>query len=57
VATVVTVVVTLALTGRIDYAITVGLGDTFVKFFIYYLHERMWARTRFGQVRPPEYQI
>ena len=57
VATVVTAAVTLALTGRIDYAITVGLGDTFVKFFIYYLHERMWARTRFGQVRPPEYQI
>ncbi|HBO69178.1 MAG TPA: hypothetical protein DD658_03145 [Deltaproteobacteria bacterium] len=57
VATLITGVVTLALTGRIDFAITVGLGDTFVKFFLYYVHERMWTRTRFGQTRPPEYQI
>ena len=57
VATVITAVVTLALTGRIDYAVTVGLGDTFVKFFIYFLHERMWSRIRFGRLVPPEYQI
>ncbi|MBK5095772.1 MAG: DUF2061 domain-containing protein, partial [Deltaproteobacteria bacterium] len=40
-----------------DLAITVGLGDSIVKFFTYYLHERMWSKIRFGQVRPPEYQI
>ena len=57
VATLITGVVTLALTGRIDFAITVGLSDTFVKFFLYYVHERMWSRSRFGQVKRPEYQI
>lgn len=57
VATLITGVVTLALTGRIDFAITVGLCDTFVKFFLYYAHERMWSRIRFGQTRFPEYQI
>ena len=57
VATLITGVVTLALTGRIDFAITVGLADTFVKFFLYYAHERLWSKTRFGQIRPPDYQI
>ncbi len=49
--------VTYVVTGRVDLAITVGLGDSIVKFFTYYLHERMWSKIRFGQVRPPEYQI
>jgi adenylylsulfate kinase len=57
VATIVTSVVTYVVTDRIDLAITVGLGDSIVKFFTYYLHERMWSKIRFGQVRPPEYQI
>ena len=56
-ATLITALVTLALTGRLDFAVTVGLGDTFVKFFLYYAHERMWSKIRFGQVKPPEYQI
>jgi len=57
VATLVTGVVAFIVTGRVDMAITVGLGDSLVKFFTYYLHERMWSKIRFGQVRPPEYQI
>ena len=56
-ATLITGVVAFVVTGRIDMAITVGLGDSLVKFFKYYLHERMWSKIRFGQVRPPEYQI
>lgn len=57
VATLITGAVTFALTGRIDFAITVGLADTFVKFFLYYVHERMWSRIRFGRIRVPEYEI
>ncbi|GAB4364664.1 MAG: hypothetical protein Kow00128_06530 [Deltaproteobacteria bacterium] len=57
VATLITGLVTLLLTGRVDFAVTVGLGDTFVKIFLYYGHERIWSRIRFGQVKPPEYQI
>jgi uncharacterized membrane protein len=57
VATILTGVVTFVVTGRFDVAVTVGLGDSIVKFFTYYLHERMWSKIRFGQVRPPEFQI
>lgn len=56
-ATIITATVTFLFTGRLDFAVTVGLGDTFVKFFLYFAHERMWSRIRFGQVKPPEYQI
>jgi uncharacterized membrane protein len=49
--------VTYFLTGRLDFAVTVGLADTFVKFFIYYVHERMWSRISYGKVRPLEYEI
>lgn len=56
-ATVITGLVTLVLTGRLDFAITVGLADTIVKFFLYYGHERMWSRIRFGRIRAPEYEI
>ena len=57
VATILTGVVTYLLTGRLDFAVTVGLADTFVKFFIYYVHERMWTRISYGKVRPLEYEI
>jgi adenylylsulfate kinase len=49
--------VTFVLTGRLDLAISVGVADSVVKFFIYYLHERMWSRSRYGQIREPEYEI
>ena len=57
VATLITGVVTYLLTGRLDFAVTVGLVDTGVKFFTYYAHERMWARIEYGKVRPLEYEI
>lgn len=57
VATIITGVVTYFLTGRLDFAVTVGLADTLVKFFIYYAHERMWTRISYGKIRPLEYEI
>ena len=56
-ATIITGVVTYVLTGRLDFAVTVGLADTLVKVFIYYAHERMWTRISYGKVRPLEYEI
>jgi len=57
VATIITGGVTYFLTGRLDFAVTVGLADTLVKFFVYYAHERMWTRILYGKVRPLEYEI
>jgi uncharacterized membrane protein len=49
--------VTYVLTGRLDFAVTVGLADTFVKFFTYYAHERTWTRISYGKIRPPDFEI
>ena len=57
VATVITGGVTYFLTGRLDFAVTVGLADTGVKFFTYYAHERIWTRILYGKVRPLDYEI
>lgn len=56
-AIIITGAVTYFLTGRLDFAVTVGLADTFVKFFTYYAHERRWTRISYGKVRPLEYEI
>jgi adenylylsulfate kinase len=53
----VTIGVTWAITGRSDLAALVGAGDTLVKLFAYYFHERLWLKVCYGRLRPPEYEI
>lgn len=36
--------------------IIMGSADV-VKIFVYYAHERVWNRVKFGRAKPPEYQI
>lgn len=43
VATLTTSVIAYAITGRIDTAVAIGSIEFVLKFFIYYLHERVWA--------------
>lgn len=40
--------IALAFTGRVDLAAGVGVADTVVKLGLYYLHERLWYRIRWG---------
>jgi uncharacterized membrane protein len=55
--TLVTFLVTLAISKEIELAAKVGLLDTLVKIGAFYFHERLWHRVNFGKVKPPEYQI
>ena len=58
IATVITSVIVLALTGKWEFAATIGLADTCLKFFIYLSHERLWNRIDYGRERKqPEYFI
>jgi uncharacterized membrane protein len=49
------------LTGLIAYAFSgawdVGFFDAVAKMAAYFLHERVWARIKWGAPKPPEYQI
>ena len=52
-----TALIAWALTGRFTVALQIGLLDGVAKLFGYYLHERAWARIKYGIPKPPEYQI
>jgi len=45
-----TTVVAYLLTGRLEFAIPIGLADSFTKLFLYYFHERTWENVKFGRV-------
>lgn len=55
--TVVTFVVALVVSGKLDIAVKVGALDTLVKIAAFYFHERIWHRVSFGKLKPPEYEI
>ena len=55
--TVVTFVIALLVTGKLDIAAKVGALDTLVKIAAFYFHERAWHRIGFGKLKRPEYEI
>ena len=56
-ATIITALVAYGITGELTFAIEIGLLDTSIKFFVYYVHERAWLRVRFGESKKADYQI
>ena len=58
VATAITSGIVYLLTGRGEFAATIGLVDTGVKFLVYFGHERLWNRIDYGRLKPePDYTI
>jgi uncharacterized membrane protein len=45
-ATIATTIIAFLITGNIESAITIGSIEFFVKFAIYYYHERIWANIK-----------
>lgn len=57
-ATLITTALVFVLTGKGEFAATVGLADTLIKLAIYFAHERLWNRISYGREKPePEYSI
>ena len=48
-ATVTTMLLVYAFTGRTDIAVTVGLLEAATKMVLYYSHERLWNRLDVGR--------
>jgi len=57
VATLVTFSVAWLVTGKLTFAVEIGVADTLIKLGAYYFHERLWIRVKFGRLRKPEYEI
>jgi uncharacterized membrane protein len=56
-AGVITTLVVLAITGRLQFAAEVGLIDTLVKLLVYFFHERVWNKINYGRLRAPDYEV
>jgi uncharacterized membrane protein len=56
-AAVITGCIAFAMTGKMDFAAKIGIIDTTVKLFIYFLHERVWNKVSFGRVAAPDYEV
>jgi len=52
-----TAAIALVLSGQWDIALGIGLFDGVVKMGAYFVHERLWARVRWGMPRRPDYEI
>jgi len=57
IAFLVTVIAVYIYSGDVKEALVIGISANFVKIFLYYIHERIWNRVKFGRAKTPEYQI
>jgi uncharacterized membrane protein len=46
-----TIAVSFIITGRMKLALSIGCVELFTKISLYYVHERVWNRIRFGKVK------
>jgi uncharacterized membrane protein len=57
IATSATMFVVYVLTGKAVLTIEVGIFEVFLKLFLYFIHERVWEKTRFGRNMRQQAQI
>lgn len=48
VASVTTFIISWGTTGSIAVGLSIGTFDSILKLFLYYAHERVWYKSRFG---------
>jgi adenylylsulfate kinase len=53
----ITALVVWVVTRRLEFAATIGLADTCIKFFAYYAHERLWLKFSFGKHKNVDFEI
>lgn len=56
-ATLTTAVIVFVFTGEFALAVTVGLLEVFAKMGLYFFHERLWHRVRFGRREIPSFVL
>ncbi len=56
-ATLTTIIIAYFITGEVTVALEIGGIELFVKMFIYYAHERLWSKVKYGCTPEMDYQI
>ena len=36
------------ITGNVETGVSIGIADVIIKFVLYYFHERVWYKSKFG---------
>lgn len=49
-----TLVISFLITGKLKWALTISGVELFTKIGLYYVHERVWEKLKFGRVQEPE---
>lgn len=59
IGTIDTFLISYLVTGKLDFAVTIGGIEVFTKMTLHYFHERTWNRISFGKVKTSneDYQI
>ncbi len=57
IAFLVTIIAIYIYSKDIKESLVVGISANLVKIFLYYAHERIWNRVKYGRLGTPEYQI
>jgi len=52
-----TIAIIYAYTKNIKQSLGVGAGIDLVKMVLYYIHERLWNKVKFGRLKQQDYQI
>lgn len=53
-----TMIISYLVTGNLKIAASIGVIEVFTKMALYYLHERVWNKIKFGRKNyDPEYHI
>jgi uncharacterized membrane protein len=45
-----TMIISFFITGNLKFAISIGGVELFTKMFLYFLHERLWNKIKFGRI-------
>lgn len=53
-----TFLISLVVTGKVDFALSIMSVDFVSKIGVFYFHERIWDKVKFGRIpQAPEYEI
>ena len=56
-ATITTAIIVFIFTGEVALAVTVGFLEVFAKMGLYFFHERLWQKIRFGKKEIPSFVL
>ncbi len=54
IASIDTTIISFLLTGNVKIALSIGGIEFFTKIFLYYIHERIWNKIKFGKEKVSE---